>query len=178
MKNSESNQFVLLGIVGKARGLRGEFFVSDREQLWDKTVTEVYLGVPAKSSFKVQYHKQASQRFIAKLQGIESREQIEKYKLQKIWCDRACIEVDDQVEYLWSDLQDVSVIDINGVAVGVVKGFENFGAHDNIIITHKNSFLELPFINKFFDMAFKGRPESLTLTCPKADVEDLWQDKK
>jgi 16S rRNA processing protein RimM len=174
---THSEKFVWLGLVGKARGLQGEFFVSGRDEPWDQAVKEVSIGTPPRV-YKIQHHRLANQRLIAKLSGVDTREQVEELRLQKIWCERSLIKVNHEQEYLWSDLVGVKVLDTNLEPVGTIQGFENFGAHDNICVSSEGRFLELPFISEYFDMSFAGRPEHVKLKRSLSDIEELWQESK
>lgn len=180
MPETSKNHFISLGQVGKPRGLRGDFFVSGREDVWPASIRKVWLGEAGvdKYLFKVKSILKFNQKIAAKLEGLNSREDLEPFAHKQIWCDRSDIHVNYQEEYLWSDLIGLEVVDIDNLSVGTVQGFENYGAHDNIVIGSSTQLLELPFVDQYFNRDWQSKPERIQMTCKSVDVAELWSDKK
>lgn len=177
MSKSEK-MYLKLGSVGKARGLRGDFFVSGRDEPWPKTVKQVFIGRCDAPGAKVRSVVMAGQRIVLAVEGIGSREEAEKLCLQPIFCLRSAINVDSESEFLWQDLDGVPVVDSSGEFVGDIVGFENFGAHDNVIIRKDDQVLEVPFVSAWFAMDFTSRPERIEMLRPLSEVVDLWQKRR
>lgn len=173
---------IQLGIVGKARGLKGEFYVRGREEAWPDEITRVYLGQSASSAqpFKVKSFSAQNENIILKLEKISSREDLEPFRLAGIWCDAESLEVDYASEYLWEDLVDLEVISLDEVHVGRIYQMENFGAHDIAVIHHdeRSQQVSLPFVEAYFDLSFADKPEKLKMSVDFQTIEDLYEDMK
>ena len=94
-----------------------------------------YIGKDAESAqvYDVVDCHQHKKRILAKLEGIETIEQVEQLKGMKIFVPEDEIEVDDD-EFLWQDLIGCLVFDQDGNKLGEVSALHEFGAQDNLEI--------------------------------------------
>lgn len=76
---------------------------------------------------------QHKKRILAKLEGIESIEQVESLKGMKIFVPEDEVEVDED-EFLWQDIIGCIVIDQHNNKLGEVTALHEFGAQDNLEI--------------------------------------------
>ena len=67
---------------------------------------------------------------LAKLAGIESREQAQALKGKTISAPRAALPEPEEGIYYWADLVGLEVVNSQGLVLGVVKGMFSNGAHD------------------------------------------------
>jgi len=76
---------------------------------------------------------QHKKRILAKLEGIETIEQVEALKGMRIFVPEDEVEVDED-EFLWQDLIGCTVVDQDGNRLGEVSALHEFGAQDNLEI--------------------------------------------
>ena len=93
---------------------------------------------------------QHKKRILAKLEGIETIEQVEPLKGLKIFVPEDEVEVDED-EFLWQDLMGCTVVEQNGQKLGEVTALHEYGAQDNLEIKTTEDMDEsgewlLPFI--------------------------------
>ncbi len=166
-----------MGVVGKAHGLAGAFFVSSREEPLPPDLKEVVVGERPEAGrrFKVARQQLQSGRPLLQVEEITAREAVDPFKGQQIWCRR------DQLglkpgEYCWADLIGKKVVDVDGIAVGVIRDVANHGASDFVnIVDETRGELPVPFVGMYFDMNFDPEGEVVTMTVPLAIFEEAWQ---
>ncbi len=175
------NAWIQLGIVGKAHGLNGAFFISQRDEALPPQLKNVSIGPdPERApSFLVDFCRMQSDRPLLQCQSLRSREAAESLLLQPIWCRREAIAIDEGAEYLWGDLIGKEVLDINGARLGKILEIGNFGASDLVRIVEQSEgqkprYLELPFVASYFDMSFRSSDRVLRLVVNKDLFDDIW----
>ena len=94
-----------------------------------------YVGKDAENTqvYDVIDCHQHKKRILAKLEGIETIEQVEGLKGMKIFVPEDEIEIDDD-DFLWQDLMGCLVFDQDGNKLGEVSALHEFGAQDNLEI--------------------------------------------
>jgi 16S rRNA processing protein RimM len=83
---------------------------------------------------------------IAKLQGIADRSAAEKFKGLFIAVPRAELPAQVEGEYYWSDLVGLSVLNLQGDALGTVDSLLETGANDVLVVKGVNGELLIPFL--------------------------------
>jgi 16S rRNA processing protein RimM len=79
--------------------------------------------------FTVKDCHQHKKRVLAKLEGIDTFEDAEALKGQKIWVPEEDVEVDED-EYLWQGLIGCTVRNQHDVVLGTVSNLHEYGAQD------------------------------------------------
>jgi 16S rRNA processing protein RimM len=79
---------------------------------------------------RVEQTKMHSAWLLAKLDGIETREQAEALKGKTISAPRTVLPEPGAGIYYWADLVGLEVVNAQGVVLGVVKGMISSGAQD------------------------------------------------
>lgn len=172
------NRWVKLGIVGKAFGLDGAFFISGREQPIPKTVRLLHIGKKPEMArtLTVLNSRMQGKRPILVSRELQSRDEVESIKGQLIWCARQEIEVQEDQEYIWADLEGKTVVDQQGRFVGTIVGVQNYGASDIVELKNESlGTLSLPFVDFYFDMNFRSNDEQLRLLVPIETFAEAWQ---
>lgn len=182
------------GAVGKARGLRGEFFVNGRNEAMPP-VPQVFLG-PDVLSITKPHHPEFSQlvpyrvassflitsqgvwRPVLRLVEITSRTAVELLKGRPIYLPMDDLPLDAEQEYLWASLIGRQVISQDGIDLGVIAQIENHGAHDIACIRQGARQVDIPFVSHFFPMDFSPTPDgqALRLLTNADDFADLWYE--
>lgn len=169
--------WVQLGIVGKAHGLNGAFFISQREEPLPPQLKELRIGPKPESAprFTLRGSRMQQGRPILLCEELKSREGAEALLLQAIWCPRAELEVDESSEYLWADLIGKEVVDRSAKPIGTIREIGNFGASDLVrIVDATGKVLELPLVAAYFDMSFRSSDPELRLVVDAELFDESW----
>lgn len=181
VKTPASSSWLKIGRVGKAHGLRGDFFVSGREEPIPKYYGKVFVGETADTARLAVIEKSGwmSERPVLKCSLAHDRTAADSLSGLPIWIDSALVKVNDDTEYLWSDLEGRQVNDSAGVQIGRVRSVYNAGAGDVVEIEDQNGrLLGVPMISQYVDMSFKHGEAELALAVEADFFSDLWQELK
>lgn len=173
----DTSQLVLIGVVGRAVGVKGEFYLSKRSEPLDQKFKQIYLGDTAEKAYtySIKNMRAHNGKSILWLDGITSREDIRELVGKSIWVERSAIKLDDSNEYIWADLVDRRLLDTQGQEIGRVVGVNNFGASDIVTIEYQDKKrIDLPFISDYFDMNFSPQDESITLVANFAELVEAF----
>ena len=171
------NLWIQIGIVGKAQGLRGAFFVAQRDEELPPGLKKILVGPqPEKGRvLTVLESRRSGERPVLQCLELTSREAAETLKMQPIWCERSVLALEEKSEYLWSDLVGKTVRDVEGKALGTITAVGNFGASDVVRIDSADrQWTEIPFVSAYFDMSFRADDSELRLTVPNETFADTW----
>ncbi len=153
--NQSKSSFVKIGIVGKAHGLSGLFFLSGRDSLFEHQVNYVYIKqMSSYKKMKLTHHLVRGGKTVLGLDRIKSREDLSLYQGAFVYVSRDEIDV-GAGEFLWDDVLNRKVVDCNGKLLGKVEKLDNFGASNIITIKDESDKTwMIPFTQEFFDMNF------------------------
>lgn len=84
---------------------------------------------------------------IAKLKGIEDRDQAARLKGQWVVLPRTSLPRPKKDEYYWVDLIGLAVVNTEGVSLGTVKALLETGANDVLVVEGERERL-IPFIRQ------------------------------
>jgi len=177
-----SKAWLKLGIVGRAHGLRGSFFVSGRDEAVPSSVKTVRVGIEPEAAKVLHVQHRAWQNGKAYLtcEGVVQREQVDAFKGLPVWCAKADIKVDEATEFVLSDLVDRTVIDSDGTIVGVVEDvYPTLAGHANIVVLNpaETADVEIPATNHYLDMDFERGADVLNLRVPVETFADVWNER-
>ena len=96
---------------------------------------------------RVEHTKMHSAWLLAKLAGIETREQAQALKGKTIAAPRAELPQPDDGTYYWADLVGLEVVNAQGVVLGVVKGMLSSGAQDVMELQSEKKTQLLPWVS-------------------------------
>jgi len=122
------NGLVPVGIIGAARGLKGDMrvksFTADPlaidsfGKLWDENGTK---------AFVVKVIGQQKGMVLVRIKGVEDRNAVDALKGQTLYAERESLPNTEADEYYFSDLQGLDVKLLDGEAFGKVVEAEDFG---------------------------------------------------
>ena len=143
------DDFLLLGKVSKAHGLRGEVKVlafSGQPENFKGYKELVLLESSEKLSPALVVEKTRIQgkTVIVKLASIESREQAEAIEGCGVLLAKTLLPATADNEYYWYQYQGKIVIDINGQTIGRVESLFNNGAQDILVINSGDDEILIP----------------------------------
>ena len=147
----EENNLIFIGVVGNAKGLKGNvqinYFSKDLEKF--KSYEYFYLG-EKKEKYKVQKHFISGGSFSLKFFDINSREEAEVFKNKDVFIDSNQLNELDGENWYHSDLIGLSVETPKGDLIGEIEAIYNFGAGDVIEIKLISGKIEMiPFTKDF-----------------------------
>lgn len=129
---SDDPSRIVVGRIGAAHGVRGEVrlqsFCAEPADLagYGELMTDRKGLVLA-----IQSMRPVKQVFVARIKGVDTREQAEKLNGVTLYLPRERLpETDDPDEFYYADLIGLEVRLANGILFGAVRNVENFGAGD------------------------------------------------
>lgn len=170
-------RWIQLGIVGKAHGLNGAFFVSQRDEELPENLKALRIGASQEKAvdYKVKAVRWQNDRPVLHCEGISSRTDAEAMTHFKIWADRDVLEIDEDDEYFWSDVIGKKIKDSSGVDFGEITDMVNYGASDIAIIQDgKGRTAEIPFVDVYFNMEFELEDEYLHMLVTADTFDEVW----
>ena len=170
-----------LGIIGRALGLQGSFFVSGRDEAIPDTVKVVKIGRTLETARDAEVISRGWQqkRPVMKCSLAGDRTAAELLTGMSIWVDESTVHVDNSKEYLLKDLIGRVVIDSDGSGVGVVEDVFQMPASINIVVVKddQSADIDIPMIKDYVDMDFKRGGKELRLVVPVSTFEDVWNSR-
>ncbi len=171
-----------IGIVGKAHGLRGAFFIGGRSDLLPNSYSEVLLGAePGKGvTTKITKYQIVNKRVLLSLAAVPDRTQVDFFAGQALWVFESA---DTLAEASWLGRE---VLDCQGQHLGEITEVFNYGSADTVQILAKDQrTLEIPLVDDYFVLPKKGAglasrapataAAPLSLRVPSATFADLWE---
>ena len=133
LNKQEKDNLICVGSIGKARGLKGEFFLnsfcSPKENILN--YSNFIIENNEVSEFKIKYVKKANTKFISKINNIDDIENIKNLTNLKIFIKKEDLPKLTSGEVYWHELINMKVIDRDSDDIlGIVKDLKNFGAND------------------------------------------------
>jgi 16S rRNA processing protein RimM len=176
------SQWIQVGTVGKAHGLRGHFYLSHRVGSLARPDSDLRIGsnpdTPTLST-KLLAQKPINDRLVILCQGVSNRDQLMPIAGQAVWIEREQLFSDAdlaQNTLLWGDLPGRLVNDQANVKIGQIVDVQNFGASDVLIVDGgEKGRLFLPLIPQYFSMPIALNREPLTLTTTAETFAEFWQ---
>ena len=147
----EENNLIFIGVVGNAKGLKGNvqinYFAKDLSKF--KSYKYLYVG-EKKEKLKIQKHFISGDNFSLKFFDINSREEAESLKNKDVFIESNQLKKLDDESWYHSEIIGLSVETMKGNLVGEVKAIYNFGAGDIIEIKLISGKIEMiPFTKDF-----------------------------
>ncbi len=149
LKSKESSPMVVMGKVVAAQGIQGWVKVLPFTEYVDSLLDYEtwYIGnEQAWRPIKVLESNVHGKLVVAKLEGIPDRTAAEKYKGELIAVSRDSLPEQVEGEYYWSDLIGLSVVNLEGHALGTVDSLLETGANDVLVLKGVHGEMLLPFI--------------------------------
>ncbi len=163
-ERNPSDDWQLLGAVGKAHGLKGFFFLSGAKPFTPEELHAVKVGSALASAESVDFTAtlQGEERVLLRLSHAPDRTAVEKIRGQNVY---GILVFSGVKALLGKDVQSES-----GEVLGQVKDTFNFGASDVLVVENaQGALLDIPYVSDYFaDMP------SLQLKVPASTFSDLW----
>ena len=140
-----------MGRVGAPFGIRGwikvQPYTESLDSLFDYDVWQINQGA-AWQDFEVEEAAIHGDGLIAKLVGIEERDQAFALRGKEIAVNREQLPEPAANEYYWNDLIGMTVFNREGVELGQVTGLMETGSHDVLVVKGERERL-IPFADAY-----------------------------
>ena len=146
--NSSDDSHILIGRIGRPRGLKGEFFInsfSESSEAFLKYKNFFLYSESELAPIDFEYLKKQNQKIIGKISDINSPEEAERIKNSDLFLHKNDLpELEDG--YYWHELIGMKVINLDGDALGEVIAINNYGSNDMLEVKTKEKKLLIPFV--------------------------------
>ncbi len=140
-----------MGRVGAPFGIKGwikvQPYTESLDNLFDYDVWQINQGA-AWQDFEVEEAAIHGDGLIAKLAGIEERDQAFALRGKEIAVNREQLPEPATGEYYWNDLIGMAVFNREGVVLGQVTGLMETGSHDVLVVKGERERL-IPFADAY-----------------------------
>lgn len=137
---SNASDTVIVGRVGAPYGVKGwvkiNTFTEQPAAIFD--YAPWFLG-PAGQQIEVDQWKSHNKGMVAKLKGVEDRDQAEMIKNLDIAISASQLPELEDGDYYWRDLVGMQVVTDKGYTLGVVKELFETGANDVMLVQAKHN---------------------------------------
>ena len=153
------SDLISVGVITGAHGIRGEVklksFTADPKALASYGPLVSATG----EIFEITKLKPATTDFIATLKNVTDRNHSEALKGTELFINRTQLPKTSGDEIYMHDLIGTSVYGVNGILLGTIVGFENFGAGDlmDVKVEGRAETVLIPYTKKFITSATMGK---------------------
>ena len=150
------NSLICVGIIGRPKGLKGEFFLNSFCNPAENIIDYIEDIKINDEELKLQYIKKNNTKFLSKIVNIDDLDTIKSYTNTKLFISSDNLPILSSDEIYWYQLAGMNVFDINqNELLGKVSGLNNFGSTDCLIINPTKDSIDdkeriIPFIRKTF----------------------------
>ncbi|MCC2615183.1 ribosome maturation factor RimM [Aestuariibacter halophilus] len=137
---SQASDTVVIGKIGAPYGVKGwvkiNSYTDQREGVFDYSP---WLVGENGQEYRVDHWKTHSKSVVAKLEGVDNRDQADSLKNLDIAIKASQLPQLADDEYYWRDLVGMQVVTENGYDLGVVKDMFETGANDVMLVKAKSN---------------------------------------
>lgn len=142
-------KFVLLGKIVGVHGVRGELklesYTEPRAQIF-RYRPWLLRSASGETQIDECRGRVQGKGLVAELPGIADRDAAAALIGTEIWLSRSLLPAPKAGEYYWSDLEELEVVTIEGVALGQVSHLVATGANDVLIVKDGKRERLIPFL--------------------------------
>lgn len=143
-----ARQLVTLGHISGLFGVKGWVKIHSYTDPRDGIVqfeTWILRTAGGEITAKVEQGKKHGRTVVAKLKGVDDRDQANELVGAEIVVERAALAPCDPGEYYWTDLEGMEVVTIDGVTLGRLDHLFETGGHDVMVVDGDRQRL-IPFV--------------------------------
>ena len=147
--SAEAGKFIALGRICGIHGVKGWFKVYSYTQPRDNIVgfDAWFLELDGRrSTVELEEGRATGKSVLAKLRGIDDRDQAERWLGAEILIERQSLPRSGPDEYYWADLEGLEVRTVAGEPLGVVEHLLATGAHDVLVLRGGGGQRLIPFV--------------------------------
>lgn len=167
------DQFILVGIITKPHGLRGElklnsFSRDSRAVLSCGRCVLVDSGGKLTGEMRIEKHRHQGKTEIIKFAGVEDRESAEEYNGKGVLVAQTDLPSLGDNEYYWFQFIGLEVRTDDGKEIGRVHTLFNNGAHDIMVVRKGQQELFIPITS---DVIQEHNSNGVVITPPPGLLE-------
>ncbi len=159
---ADDGDFVLLGKVTRAHGIRGEIrihpYSGEPENF--RNYRTLYLSLEGSSGrrpFVSERARVQGRQALVRLKGCTSRDQAELLVGCEVWLRSEDLPTLDEDEYYLHEMQGRRAVTRQGDEIGVVTGIMATGAHEILVVRHGTREHLIPLVAEFLVRIEKER---------------------
>ncbi|MFZ3229304.1 MAG: ribosome maturation factor RimM [Pseudobdellovibrio sp.] len=159
MKSKSNTEYIKIGIISDAHGLRGEVYVVvfSGDTSWIEDLEEVQLMPPGQTAqnslknYSVKKIKPFKKGFIAQFETINDRNQSDLLKKYEVWVPADLFVSEDGEQPYLSEFLNFNIEDKQLGNIGSIESFSTNNYQDLFIINKKinGQNIEIPFVKEF-----------------------------
>jgi len=152
MNKNHDNQSVCIGRITSPHGVRGlvkiKIYTDTPKDIENFSYVYSSLG---NQPVKVQYFSSKGDLIIAKIEGVDDRNEAEKLHGVELYIERSELPATKNDEFYYADLVGMEALYVDGLSIGFVTNIMNYGAGDIIEVQDPatNRTLYYPFNKEF-----------------------------
>ncbi|MEN3929554.1 ribosome maturation factor RimM [Microvirga sp. W0021] len=151
-KLSGNADYVLLGELGRAQGLKGEIrlksFTANPQAIADYNPVFLETGEQKNITVLRQAAGDQTDMLVIRVEGVDDRNGAEALNRVGLYVERTRLpETEDEDEFLHADLIGLKVFDASGTGIGTVSAISNYGGGDILEVAPVG--LLVPFTKDF-----------------------------
>ena len=127
---SQASDTIIVGKIGAPYGVKGWAKINSYTEVPDGIFDYQPWILGDGKEYRIDEWRPHGKNLVAKLVGIDSRDDAERIKNMDITITPAQLPSLEDGEFYWRDLQGMQVVNIDGYNLGVVKEVFNTGAND------------------------------------------------
>lgn len=129
MSNQVKDGLIPVGVIGGARGLKGDLrvksYTAEPKSIGSIGVLTDCTGTKI---FTLKVIGQQKGQVLVRIKGVEDRTAVDALKGQTLYVERACLPETEEDEYYFSDLVGLDVKHVDGSPFGQVVEAQDYGA--------------------------------------------------
>lgn len=131
---SHASDIVVVGKIGAPYGIKGWVKINSYTETPEGVFEYSPWLLADGQEYQVDQWRPHGKALVAKLVGIDSRDDAERIKNLDISIDEAQLPTLDDSEFYWRELTGMTVITTQGYNLGTVKDVFNTGANDVLLV--------------------------------------------
>lgn len=139
---------VCIGVITAPHGVSGMVLVKSFTQTPSDIKTYSVILNEKREKMDLKFtSKSTKDAFIAKIEGVATRNDTEKYRRAKLYVEKSSLPKVDDETYYHIDLLNCCVKTLSGSDLGHVKAVYNYGAGDILEVSNDKETYMIPFHN-------------------------------
>lgn len=163
MTGGKKDDFILLGKVSKAHGIRGEVKIypySGYPEQFAATYRHLYLSTDKESSpvrYEVEHARVQGKQVLVKFESCPDRATAEQFAGFPVYARAEDLTEPTEGEFYLHELEDKEVVDELGNMLGFSSRILSAGAQDLLVVQHEGKEYMVPIVGDFIVAIEKER---------------------
>ncbi len=139
----KKNNLLLIGNIGKSKGLNGEFFLNSYTSPYDNIISYKDDLIFKKYNLSIEYIKKSNNKLVAKIKSIDNIDGIKEIVNTKIYIKKNLLPIPKENEFYLYEFEGMSVFSQSKMdMLGIVKEIQNYGSDDCLVVVPSNESID------------------------------------